>query len=150
MITFKVEDFADVMEELKPMFEEHWHEVAVYQDKIDLSPDYDKYCGLPDDSLVTVIAREEGKAVGYSIYFVSPHIHYKDHLYAVNDIVFVDPEYRHGKTAPDMLDYAEAYLVELGCSVVTMHMKKHIPFESLMDYLEYDRIETIYTKYIGK
>lgn len=150
MIEYSLESFSDIVEDLKPIFEEHSSEVDIYQDVISLNPDYGTFITLDKlDKLRLIVARDKGRIVGYSMYVVNEHLHYKDHKYAVNDILFLDKEYRGGYTALELLDYAEAVLSEEGVSVITMNMKTHAKFETLMESLDYDRAEILYTKYIG-
>lgn len=150
MISIKEESFKDCVEELKPLFEEHYKEVALYQDKVSLNPDYDKYFLLEDSgNLHTVIVREEDKIVGYYISIVTGHIHYMDTLYACNDIVYIDHKYRHSGVAKEMVEFAEKKLKDLGVSVMTVHMKTYLPFESLASSVGFDKVEYLYSKYIG-
>lgn len=150
MITFQQETLDQSLGEMKPLFEKHYKEIAMYQDKIELNPDYDRYYELEKNGgLQIYTARDDEKLIGYTIYFTNKHLHYKDHLYAANDIIYVDPEYRGSLMAFDLLHFADEQLKELGVSVVTMHMKSYAPFETLMKACEYDKAEFIYSKYIG-
>lgn len=150
MITYQIEDLNDMLEELKPLLEEHYLEIAMYKDQIKLNPDYDTYAKLQEQGVLKIFtARDSDKLVGYSIYFLKTNLHYSDHLYAINDIVYVDKEYRGRVLAFDMLAFAEDQLADQGVSVITMHMKTFAAFETLMECLSYDRAEIIYTKYLG-
>ena len=149
MIEFQEEVYQEVIEELKPLFKDHYEEIAMYKDKIALNPDYDKYDTL-GEHLFIVTARDEGTLIGYTIFFVNNHLHYKDHMYAANDIIYIDPKYRHDVAAFEMMEYAEDLLKHMGVSVISMHMKAYAAFETLMKALNFDKAEFIYTKYIGK
>ena len=129
-VVFKEELLRDCLEELKPLLEEHYKEVALYQDKVKLNPDYDRYLMLEDaGNLHTVVAREDGKVVGYYISLVVEHLHYADTVYAHNDVVYLEPGLRHSRVALDMINFAIEKLKEKGVSVVTIHMKTYLPFE---------------------
>ena len=149
MISIKEESFVDALEELGPLFKEHYKEVAVYQDKIDLSVDCERYRQLEDLGVLhTVIAREDNKIIGYFVSFVQPHIHYKEDVYAANDILYIAPEHRGTGIAKDMFEFAEDKLKKMGVSVIVLHMKTHIPFEGLAASLGYDKVEYNYSKCI--
>ena len=151
MIEYKVELFSDCIEEMKPLLEKHYLEVALYQDKIDLNPDYDKYFEIEDAGMLHLVtAREEGQLIGYFLSLVTPNMHYSDHHYALNDILYVAEEYRKSGVGASMFSYAEKCLKEKGVSVIVIHMKTELPFDSLCETLEYDYSERIYTKYIGE
>lgn len=150
-IVIAEESLKECLEELKPLLEEHYKEVALYQDKIDLAPEYDKYAALEDSgNLHTIVVRDSGKVIGYYISFIDTHIHYMNTLYAINDVIYLDPEYRHTSVSSDLLEYAEKSLKEIGVSVITLHMKTYLPFEGLAKKHGFDKVEYCYSKYIGK
>lgn len=147
---YKAEFIKDVLEELKPLLEEHWKEVAWYQEDIKLNPDYNKYVSMQEaNNLLFVTARDEGKLVGYNVNFLQYHPHYSDHIYAVNDIIFVHPDYRHGMVAKELLEGTEEILRLLGVSVVTLHMKPAHPFKTLAEQCGFKQQEYVYSKLIG-
>ena len=146
--TYQEEQYIDVIEELKPLLAEHYKEVAVYQETIELNPNYHVYeLMAAQGSLHMFTTRTVDKElIGYSVSFLNQHPHYSDHTYAVNDILYVHPDHRHTEAAPRMLTELEAVMREKGISVMTFHMKTYKPFETLMDALEYDKIEYLFSK----
>lgn len=149
-ITFQVESFEDTVEEMKPLFDLHWEEIAIHRDKIKLNPDYEQYALLCEaGALHIVTARDGGKMIGYFISFLQPHLHYLDHTFAINDVLFLLPEYRHTDIGAGMFMYAEEKLKEAGASVIIIHMKTHAPFDSLCLALGYENVERNYSKYVG-
>ena len=151
MIEYNVEKLSNCLEELKPLLASHYEEVAMYKDKINFNPDYARYKVLEEaGALHIVVARDAEELVGYFICFLMPHLHYKDNLYAVNDIVYIKEELRSSKAGLDMFNYAENSLRSLGASVLCIHMKTSLPFDSLCEGLGYDYAERNYTKYIGE
>lgn len=150
MIEFQEEQLIDCLEEMKPLLEAHWLEVAKYQDKIAFSPDYDRYFLLENQGMLHIAtARDDGKLVGYYISIVAPSLHYSQDLFAVNDVLFLDPEYRSKDTGYQMFKFAEKCLKVLGVSVMTIHMKTDLPFDSLCEARGFENIERLYSKYIG-
>ena len=148
---YKAEFIKDILHELEPLLEEHWEEVAWYKDKIKLKPDYSKYVQMQENnSLLCVTVRDEGKLIGYNINFLQYHPHYSDHVYAINDIVFLLPEHRHGHIAKQMLESTEEILKHIGASVVTLHMKPDHTFVTLAEHCGFKRQEYVYSKYIGE
>lgn len=150
MIEYKVEKLEECLEEIKPLLLDHYKEVAMYQDKIELAPDYDKYFSMEELGMLHIVtARDDGLLIGYFASFLINHIHYSNNVYAVNDILFIDKKYRNSKTGLGLFKFAESSLKEAGVSVMTVHMKTAIPFDSLCEGLGYDYAERNYTKYIG-
>ena len=144
-----VEIYEDIIEELKPLLEEHWKEIALYQDKFSLDPAYDKYQDMSDaGSLNIVTCRIDDEIVGYFIAFISKHLHYKETTYATNDILYLAPEHRGGELAYKIFSFAEQTLKDLGVDVLTLSMKTILPFDSLCEALGYTYVERTYSKYI--
>jgi spermidine synthase len=94
--------------------------------------------------------RDDDNLIGYNIFFLKEHPHYKDHVFATNDIVYIDPKYREELTSPEFFKWCEDQLKSSGVSVITYHMKVMKSFQSLMKLLEMDHAEHVYTKYIGQ
>lgn len=148
-VTFQIETLDECLEEMKPFLKLHWEEVALYKDKILLNPDYNKYYELEKIGILRIsTARDEGKLVGYFISMIQPHIHYQDHLYAVNDILYLDESYRGADVAIGLFQFAEEDLKDLGVSVLIIAMKTAKPFDALCEALDYTNVERVYSKYI--
>ena len=152
MIEYKVERMETCLDEMKPLFEEHWEEIAHHQDKIKLNPNYDQYYKMEEMGMVHVCTvRDDGILIGYFVTFMVPHVHYQDHIWAMNDILFLHPDYRGTKEiAFNLFMFAEKKLVELGVSVIQLHMKLDFPFEPLAKACGYKKVEYNYSKYVGK
>ena len=128
----------------------HWEEVALNKDKIKLNPDYDRYYELEELGILKIFTvRDSGSLVGYFACFVMPHLHYKDHYFATNDVIYISPEHRRGFTALKLIKFAEGCLKEDGVSVLVVNTKSHKPFHKLMEFLKFSPSETLYSKYIG-
>lgn len=150
MITYQEEPLKDCLEEMKPLLEQHWKEIALHQDKIKLNPDYEQYLRLDCIGMLsTVTARDDGKLIGYFVTFIPPNLHYKDNVIALNDILFLNKDYRGGTVAYKMFKFAINVLVELGVDVIQVHEKKEHSFKPLMDRLGFEHIENIYSRYVG-
>ncbi len=149
-IKYQQEFLDSVVEDAKHLLEEHWEEVALNKDKIKVNPDWDAYYALQDQGKLDIFtARDEGFLVGYFVVFVSSHIHYKDHLFAKNDLIYLAPSHRKGFVGVNLIKFAEKMLKEDGVSVMVINTKNHKPFHKLMLFLGFSPSETLYSKYIG-
>lgn len=148
--TYQRELFNDVIEEMKPLLELHYEEVCFYKDKLDLNPDYHLYEVLESvGALHLFTARtEEGELVGYIATLIQKNLHYSDHIYAVNDVIYVDEKHRHTEVASTMISKLEEELKTFGVSVMTFHMKTFKTFETLMKSLGFEKQEFMYGKFI--
>ena len=146
---FALESLANGKEDIKPLIEKHWELVALNQGVIKLNPDWEKYAQMDQSGLLRIFtARKNHELVGYCVLVVSQSLHYKDHIFANNDVVFVLPEYREGMTGYKLIKYAEDYCRENNVSLLNINTKVHLPFDSLMLGMNFELIERIYSKYL--
>jgi GNAT superfamily N-acetyltransferase len=151
-ISYQQERFEEIWPEIEPLLLAHYHEIAMYQDKIDLNPDRAFYEYAQDAGrayLHTVRCKDKG-LIGYAATFVNHNPHYMDHVYAVNDVIFIDPEYRGTDVSKTLMTLLEADMRTLGVSVMTFHMKEYKPFRSLMSSCGFELKEELWAKYIGE
>jgi len=149
MIKIQLESMTNVKKDIKPLLDEHWELVALNQGAIKLNPDYEEYARLDAAGVLKIFtARDNGVLVGYFVLTVAKSIHYSDHLFAVNDVIFVKPDSRAGATGFKLIKYAEDYCKEAGVSVMTLNTKVHIPFDKLMVHMGFELIERVYSKFL--
>ena len=144
---FALENLGKVKEDIKPLIEEHWEEIALDKGAIKLNPDWDAY-GAYDfiGSLRVYTARENGQLMGYFVVLVSKSLHYKDHTFANNDIIFLKKEARQGLTGLKLIKYAIHKLEAEGVSKIHINTKIHQPFDVVLERLGFSCIERIYSK----
>jgi GNAT superfamily N-acetyltransferase len=149
-VKYQQEFLDSVVEDVKELLESHWDEVALNKDKIKINPDWDTYYALQEQGKLDIFtARDKGVLVGYFVVLVSTHMHYKDHLFAKNDLIYLAPSHRKGFTGVKLIKFAESMLKEDGVSVLVINTKNHKPFHKLMKFLGFSSAETLYSKYIG-
>jgi GNAT superfamily N-acetyltransferase len=146
-MNYQRELVANVLGELKPLLERHYREIAHYQD-IPLDPDYGFYADAPHIRMFTV--RDEGKLIGYGLFHVSRNKHYMGSLQAVQDILFILPEYRGTVTGPRLIRYCDEQLRAEGCQVVYQHVKTAHNFGPLLERQGYELVDLIYAKRLDK
>ena len=152
MISIAHECLSNVKEDIKPLLEKHWEMVALNQGLIKLNPNWKEYARLDAAGILRIFtARSDGNLVGYCVLLVNQSVHYKDHKFASNDVVFVLPEYRSGATGYKLIKYAEDHCKADGVSLMMINTKVHLPFDQLMIGMGFDLIERIYSKcFVGK
>lgn len=144
---FKQEFLATCFEEAGELFELHYREIALNQDAIKLNPDIEQYEEAEKIGALKIFtARDEGKIVGYFAVLVTRSLHYADHIYANNDVIFLHPEYRKGFTASKLIKFALDCLAQDGISMVFINTKLHRPFDILLRRLGFDHVENVYAK----
>lgn len=146
-MNYQREAVADILDEMKPLLELHWREIAHYQD-IPLDPDYEFYATSPYVRMFT--ARDLGRLVGYGLFHVSLNKHYMGSRQAVQDILFVHPEYRGGLTGSKLIRFCDEQLRAEGCQVVYQHLKAAHNFGPLLERHGYELMDLIYAKRLDK
>lgn len=147
MVSFKQELLNDTRDAATSLLWAHWREVALNKDIIPLDPDWDAYERLEDDGKLRIFTARDGiKLVGYFVVIVSSHLHYKSTLFAENDLIYLDPDYRKGHVAARLIRFAEKCLREDGVTVLMINTKDHRPFDPLLVRSGYGLVERVYGK----
>ena len=147
MTTYQLERAVDVIEEIEPLLQMHWREIAHYQD-IPLAPDWEWYRTSPIVRVFT--ARDEGRLVGYAVFLVVRNKHYMTSLQGMQDIMFLLPEYRGRTVGPRLIDFCEEQLKAEGVQAVYHHVKRAHDFGPLLERKGYESVDTIYAKRLDK
>tara|TARA_B110000285_G_C14775993_1_gene446265 strand:- start:139 stop:609 length:471 start_codon:yes stop_codon:yes gene_type:complete len=146
-LEFKQEFINDVKPEIVNLINLHWEEIALNKDVIKLNPDWKSYYNLEDNNKLKIFtARYDNVLIGYFIVIIHVNLHYKDHLFASNDILYLHPDYRKGFAGIKLIKYAEKCIKEDGVSVMTINVKEHKSFGLVLERLNFNPIETVYSK----
>ena len=150
-VSFAEERFSDIADEIRQLLARHWREIARHQDSIALDPDWPLYAALAaSGTLAVMVARDAGRMVGYAVYFVRPHLHYRGVTWATSDIFWLAPEARAGMTGLRLFRFAEAALRRRGAVVMhTTHKLAHPAAGRLLAHLGHTPIERGYSKLLA-
>lgn len=150
MISFQVENWLNVKDEASELWPLHWEEVGQNKVKMKLDPDIEKLDYLNSlGRLHIVIARDNGKLVGYHASVIDTLIHYKTILAAKGDLHWLHPDYRKGMIGIKLLKEVERTLKMRGVQVMADFTKLYADKGAVFEHLGYTPIERVYTKWIG-
>ncbi len=143
MRTFQRENLVDIWDEMLPLFEKHYAEIAHYKDIV-LNPDKEIYMTLEQNNLIRAYtARDEDKSlIGYAVFFVKANMHYRDSLQASQDVIFIDPTKRG--FGMKFINWCDNELLKEGVQVVYHHVKKAHDFGKILERLNYKLVDLIY------
>lgn len=145
-LIYRCENFFDIVSELENLFPDHYDELCVTKD-FPLAPDYEQYRSLNDAKLlVTITCRCDGELIGYIVFFIKPHIHYRTCITAFEDMYYVKPEHRRGRVGIRLFKYAEDVLKNIGIHRIILHTKVHLDNSRLFEYLGYKNSDKVFTK----
>ena len=73
---YQQEFLATVEDDIRPLIQKHWEDIALNKDKIKLNPDWDAYHTLEQAGVLKIFtAREGDKLVGYFVVVVQRNLH---------------------------------------------------------------------------
>lgn len=120
---------------------EHWPEVGHYRD-IPIEMNWEHYLRLTH--LRTYVAVEGSELLGYAIFFVSPHLHYRHTIVAQQDILYVRP--KHRGFGREFILWCDDQLRILGAVTVFHHLKPWFDWGPMAESLGYEFAEKIYSR----
>lgn len=142
--------FPILLDEMRPLLERHWREVALCDAFGPVDIDLDAYRRAEDaDMLRIYTARDQdGKLVGYAAYFVMPNFHYQSKLVAEADVFFLLPEERRGLAGLRLLRFADAELCKGGVNIIAQKVKTAHDCGSLFKRMGYVHAENVWMKVV--
>jgi hypothetical protein len=141
---FQRETLAGAFSDLMPLLEEHYREIAHYQD-IELDVDLEGYIRVENAGMLRLFTcRRQKELVGYAAFFVKPNLHYQKSLQAVQDVVFISKEHRgFGR---DFIRWCDEQLKLEGVQVVYHHVKSKHNWGRMLEGMGYELVDLIYAK----
>ncbi len=112
-LSFQVELFSAIVDELPPLFARHWKELG--EQDIPLDPDWNRMFVMEAQGQLKIVTARAGDVlVGYIFNFLGRHPHSRSSLYSTIDNMWLDPAYRGGLAVLRWLRMNDAVLDELG------------------------------------
>lgn len=149
-VTFQRETCESFFEEALPLLQDHYEEIAWNKDKIPLAVDVEAYRKMEAAGILVPFSlrTHDEEMIAYAVYFVRTNPHYARTLFAMNDVVYMKPEYRGG-VGSRFLEKCERELKELGVQVITYHIKDAYDWSPAILRQGFEKMETLYQKWIG-
>ena len=145
------EKMSDCIDEMIPLLQDHYSEIARNQDFVELDPNYDQYQLLDESDMLHVFtARDGGKLIGYVVTFLAPNLHYKTTNFGLIDILFLKKEYRGRMVGYKMIKSAEESLKTIGVQVLQIGMKLAHDFGPMLERMGYTEIERTFEKVLRR
>lgn len=145
-ITFaRASSLREIWAEILPLFQKHWLEIAHFDD-IPLNPDTEQYFKIDAlDLLHVYVARDEAsKLIGYAVYFVTPHLHFKQSLHATQDVLFIDKEHRG--FGMRFIRWCDEQLRAAGVQVVANAVSEANDYSLVLRRMGYKRSDQMYVR----
>ncbi len=153
MITFQVEDWDNLYEDIIVLISSHWKEVGAFNSvTTPLEPDWGMYKQLyQDGALQLITARDDQILIGYAIFILHILRHHRNLAFADSDIIFVSKEHRKGIVGYNLLKYSVEVLkgltyrdIKVGAIGLSIPIKR--PFKALAARLDFKLTELKYIR----
>ena len=134
-------DFNGFVIEARHLFKQNNEELNFFDLPVDLSMNlYETLNSM--GALRVYLVREEGKLVGYSSFFLQPHMQHKDQIQAKQDVLYIRPESRGNGLR--FIKWCDAQLQQDNVSFVFRSVTTFNNWSLLLKRLHYKECETIY------
>lgn len=117
---------------VEPLIEDHFLEVGntkVYE----LAPDWAKYDAIDEaGGLLMLAAYHNDSCIGYSINFLTPHVHYVNQNICYNDVLFVSKEHRNSSAGGRLIIATTKAARSAGAKVMQWHAKPNTALDEVL------------------
>lgn len=144
-VLFAIEQFKDAIDEARPLLQLHWEEIAKNKGLLKLDPDMAMYERI-NENVLLITARSDGKLIGYFVWFLLMHPHYRQVSVAEEDLHFLLPEHRRGMTGYNLVKAACQAAIERGAKLLVSREKIGHEHPALMKRLGFVPTDIVYTR----
>jgi len=143
------EYFESVLEELKPIHQEHWNETEGYRHGIPLNPDYGYIINAERTGrLMLFTVRKEGVLVGNCMMYLTQSTHTRKWV-AEEDTIFISKDHRKGRVGIKLIQYVEKVLTKLSITEIRVTVKTVNRVGDLLQALGYQHTANQLIKVLG-
>lgn len=134
---------------LEALMHAHWKECSIHQDEVPLDPDWVMGSTMENCGILHCFGLyREGELIGYSIFEVSSHLHFKSTRYAYNSGIYVMPKHR-GFAGPVLAARSEELLKAMGCKKIVYMVPRGSALTAVLTKLGFESTEVYFTKLVS-
>lgn len=134
---------------MAPLLAKHFHEIAKFKE-FPPQPNVEHYTALEKAGILRIFtAREGGKLIGYSVFNVINHPHFRGATQAHEELLFLDPDQRKGMVGAGMISFCDSQLKDEGVKVIYHSVSKERDFSPILERMGYELSDRIYSRRVG-
>lgn len=142
MTVFARETPESVLDEIRPLAVDHYRELAAWRD-VPYDPDFEVYLGNPNVRLFTV--RDSGVLIGYSVWFLCAERYSRNVVAAIEDAIYLDPEFRGRTIGYRFIQYCEDELGE-EADIVYHHVNVSRDWSRVLEQMGHELVDVTYAR----
>lgn len=141
-ITFQEESYkAFFTPEFNELLKAHGAETGGFNKKIKFGLDWDLYREAGRQHKFVVFTARDGESlIGYTVFFITKHPHYRTTTVADNDGLYLIPSYRKGYTGYNLIKYSIEELKKR-VAIITLRSKAAHSFEIVAKRLKFKLLD---------
>lgn len=148
-IEFGEGSYAEYRDQIDSMLQDNWEELGMAGGPKELNVDtawYDYIHHIKSGRTYGVA--ENGKLIGYASFFVGPHPHHKNKIFATSCCFYIRKDKRKGLLGYRFIKHCEKKLKEAGVDYVQLVMNSNFPIDRFLGKLKYTLSDKIYIREI--
>lgn len=139
------EDYLKVKQEVDKLIQDNWEDTGI--EGLKLNPDWSAYDVMYSAGMFGVYTvRKDNVLVGYLGVIARNHPHYKDYIFASNDVLFLDKECRKGLVGYFLLKFCVEDLIKKSVNVLLFNSTVDKPYDSILERLGFKHQENLYVR----
>lgn len=132
-----------------PLIAKHFKEIARFKD-FRVEPDFDFYQAAENaGNLRIYTARFDSQLVGYSVFMLYRHPHFKATKQAYEELLYLDPFRRKGDLGDKLIQFCDGQLEKDGADVIYHAVTVERDFSLLLLRRGYELSDRIYAKRVN-
>lgn len=144
-LVFAHESVSETWNEAQDLIAANHHETGALPDE-EFELDRSAYFKLEIAGILRLYTvRDAGKLMGYALFTVSKHSHYRNTTIARQDVLYVVPAYR-GVLACRFIEWTDAQLKGEGVQRVLRHVTEKVDYSRVLEHLGYRLAEWAYLR----
>jgi|SRR5271154_1481045 len=125
----------------------HYEELAKFKDIAALEPAYSDYREADATDSLLVLLAYDVELIGYAVTFRTASAHYAGLRVAQNDVIYVKPEYRKGRTGYRLMKLTVQRVKDLWATqLLIWHTKPDTPMDRLMPRLGCEKLDHLWAE----
>lgn len=149
-VTYALEPWDAYYRDCQALWPEHYAEIAVQKDRMPMRPDVEAYQALERAGMLQiVVAREDGRMIGYVLSVIRAHLHYADVLCGFEDAYFLTKAHRKGFVGVKLLREAVEQMRRAGVRKAFFMTKVAHDAGAIFERMGFTRSDIVYSGWIG-